>query len=195
MKMFLTSTVFLNPLVTKKVFDKIDKDIKDCKVLFIPNEKATPEKLDSDKYINRVANWGFSKENVYVFDERYPEKFLKLDIDILTISGGNTFATMKKIRDCNFDKAIMNYVKNGVIYIGGSCGSHIVTKNIKHVEEFDDNYVNLKNYDGLDLFDGILICHYDDSRKKAFEELKDSNVYRLTDNDVLYVENNNYTLY
>ncbi|MBQ9013762.1 MAG: Type 1 glutamine amidotransferase-like domain-containing protein [Bacilli bacterium] len=195
MKLFLTSTVFLNTDVTKKVFSKINKNIKDCKVLFIPNEKATYEKLDSNKYINRVINWGFSKENIYVFDERYIDKYKNLDIDILTISGGNTFATLKKIRDCKFDKVIIDYVKNGVIYIGGSCGSHIVTKNIKHVEKYDDNYVDLKDYSALDLFDGLLICHYNKQRKKDYEEIKEENVVKLSDEEVLYINEKDVLIY
>ena len=49
MKLFLTSTVFLNKEVTNKVFQNIDKPIKECRVLFIPNQKATKEKLNSNE--------------------------------------------------------------------------------------------------------------------------------------------------
>ena len=78
------------------------------------------------------------------------------------ISGCNTFSTLDKIRKCGFDKDIINYIKNGVIYIGGSCGAHIVSKNIKHLEALDDNYLNIKDYDALGWFDGIIIPHFNE---------------------------------
>ena len=65
-----------------------------------------------------------------------------------------------------------------------------MTKNIKHVEMFDDNYVNLKKYDGLGFLDGIIIPHYDETREKAYKELVKSSkfkVYKLTNDDSILI--------
>ena len=62
---------------------------------------------------------------------------INMILDIIYISGGNTFATLKRIKDCGFDKEIIRYVKSGVLYIGGSAGAHIVTQNIEHIVAFD----------------------------------------------------------
>lgn len=186
-KLFLTSTIFFNKDITDDVFKHIDKPITECKVLFIPNQNATKEKLESRKYIDRVINWGFSDNNIYIFNKYDPDKSRNLDIDIITIGGGNTFETMKIIKDCSFDKDIIKYVKNGVIYIGGSCGSHIVTKNIKHVEKYYEN-TGLNNYDGLNLFNGILLCHYNEEREEDYNQLLKENkynIYTLTNNEYL----------
>ena len=129
MKLILSSSVFWKYLFKKTILSNIPKKIEDSKVLFIPNEKATKEKTESNKYYDRLYEDGFTnKDNIYIFDESEADKFRNLDIDLIYVSGGNTFKTLEKIKKCNFDKDIINYVNNGVIYIGGSAGVHIVTK-------------------------------------------------------------------
>lgn len=191
MKLILSSCDFRNEKSQKVIMDNLPYPINKCRLLFIPNEKATEEAISSDLYYDRMKEFGFVKENVYVFDHNNPDKFRNLDIDVLYISGGNTFGTLDKIRKCNFDNDIIRYVKSGVIYIGGSAGAHIVSKNIKHVENYDENTVGLTDYSGLDLFDEVLICHYTKSRKYDFEQLTRHSkfkAYALTDEDSIVYE-------
>lgn len=198
MKLILSSCDFINENSKKVILDNLDKDLSEYKVLFIPNEKATKEKINSDKYYNRLKDDGFNRrKNIYVFDESRPDDFKNLDIDLIYVSGGNTFATLDKLRKCGFDKEIINYVKKGVTYIGGSCGAQIVTSDIKHVEAFDENYVGMKDYKGLCLFDGILFCHYDESREGKYKEVLNSKykVYKLTNDDSIVVEDNSIKIY
>ena len=160
MKLILSSSDFLNEYSKQVIINNIDKELLDNKVLFIPNEKATKEKINSNKYYDRLYRDGFTnRDNIYIFDETEVDRFRNLNIDLIYISGGNTFATLDKIKKCDFDKDIIDYIKNGVIYIGGSCGAHIASKNIKHLEKLDDNYLNIKDYDALGMFDGIIIPH------------------------------------
>ena len=191
MKLILTSCDFRNKKSQKVIMDNLPYPIDKCRLLFIPNEKATSEAISSDVYYDRMQEFGFVKENVYVFDHNNPDKFKNLDIDVVYISGGNTFGTLDKIRKCNFDKDIIRYVKSGIVYIGGSAGAHIASNNIKHVENYDENIVGLTDYSGLGLFDGILICHYTDSRKYDFEQLSQHSEFKahaLTDEDSIVYE-------
>lgn len=193
MKIILTSAIFMNDIVTKAVFKHINKPMKDCKILFIPNQKATKEKLNSRKYIDRVIAWGFSKENIYIFNKYEHEKYKNLNIDLLVITGGNTFGTLDLIRKSFFEQEIINYIKKGVIFIGGSAGSHVVTKNIEHVSKYDSNDCGLKDYNAIGLFDGILVCHYDESRKDDYYKLRLENkfkVYSLTNNEFIIYDGN-----
>ena len=197
MKLILSSSDFINEHSKQVILNNIDKKLPDNKILFIPNEKATREKIKSDKYYDRLYNDGFTKrDNIYIFDETKVDIFRNLNIDLIYISGGNTFATLDKIRKCGFDKDIINYIKNGVIYIGGSCGAHIVSKNIKHLEKLDDNYLNIKDYNALGMFDGIIIPHYNEEdynselRKQVYNKLVSENkykVYALTNDDSLVI--------
>ena len=125
-----------------------------------------------------------------VFDYWNAEQFLNLDIDVIYISGGNTFKTLQRIRDCGFDKEIINYVKSGVVYIGGSAGAHIVSKNIEHVANFDSVPDGYTNFNGLGLFDGILVCHYTADRKPIYDKLvkiEKYKVYTLSDDQSLVI--------
>ena len=99
MKLILSSCDFGNPTSARFITNHLCKPISACKVLYFPNEKATPEKIRSGKYEARVAAFGFQRKNIYVANYFDPAPFWSLDIDVIYISGGNTFGTMKRIRD------------------------------------------------------------------------------------------------
>ena len=190
MKLILSSSDFRNDNAKKTIIDNLSKSIEQCKVLFFPNEKATYETIHSEKYYLRMQGFGFARNNILVFDYYNAQQFAGLDIDAIYISGGNTFATLKRIKDCGFDKEIIRYVKLGVIYIGGSAGAHIVSQNIEHIATFDLVPDGMSDFNGLGLFDGILICHYKEDRKALYDKLVSDGkykIYALTDEDSLVV--------
>ena len=80
------------------------------------------------------------------------------------------------------------------MYLGASAGTHIATKSIEHVKYFDDNEVNIRDFNGLNLYPGIVICHYNDTRKKIYEELKTKydKVETISDNEILYNKDNEW---
>lgn len=171
MKLILSSCDFGDPTSAKFITDNLCKPISECKVLYFPNEKVTLEKIKSGKYEARVSAFGFQRKDIYVANYFDPAPFFDLDIDVIYISGGNTFGTMRLIRGAGFDKAIVDYVQSGVIYIGGSAGAHIATADISHVAKYDKDTFGLNNFSGLGLYNGILICHYSDDRKQHYDEL------------------------
>lgn len=179
MKLILSSCDFGNEESKAFIIKNLPKALLECRVLFIPNEKATPEIIKSNLYYDRLCSHGFSRENILVFDHTKPEKFRGLTLDVIYISGGNTFGTMDKLRKCDFCKDIIDYVKSGVIYIGGSAGAHIATQSIEHVARYDDNNVGLTDFNGLGLFDGILVCHYTYRRKAHLDELLAEGKYKV----------------
>jgi peptidase E len=133
-----------------------------------------------------------SKKSPKTYKSGYfePTPYFGLDIDVIYISGGNTFGTMKLIREAGFDKAIVEYINKGAVYIGGSAGAHIASANIAHVARYDTDTYGLSDFSGLGLFDGILICHYTEDRKDHFEELKASGRYsviELSDNESIII--------
>ena len=67
------------------------------------------------------------------------------------------------------DNIIKEGFKNGnKIYIGASAGATIAGVSIEEVKDFDRNYVNMVNFEGLGLFDGIIIPHYTKSELKRY---------------------------
>ncbi len=196
MKLILSSCDFLNEKSKKCILDNIDKPLNECEVLFIPNEPYQINNLN--KYYKRLELDGFKREKSNIFNENEVDKFKNLNIDLIYIGGGNTFYTLNKIKKNNFDKSIINYIKNGVIYIGGSCGAHIVSTNIEHVLYFDSNFVGITKFDGLNLFKGIIIPHYDKSRKCVYKKLLNDSkykIYPLTNNGSIVVIDNLIKIY
>lgn len=191
MHLILTSCDFLNVNSKNCIISNLKTPVEKCKILFIPNENATLEAIQSEKYYSRVKVHGFQRPNIYIFDYYHPENYTNLNIDAIYISGGNTFRHLDRLKKCGFDKAIINYVNRGVTYIGGSAGTHIATKNIKHVLQFDDNATGITDFDGLGFFDGIIFCHYTDERKKYYEQAISEGKYKayaLTDNDSIVID-------
>ena len=188
MKLILSSCDFGNPESAKSIYDNLGMPIDKCRVLYFPNEKATEVKIKSGKYENRLSSFGFSKENICVFNYYTPKAFCDISVDAVYISGGNTFGTLKRIRETCADKLIIKLVKEGAVYIGGSAGAHIATKNIAHVAKYDEDAFGVTDFSGLGLYNGILICHYTEQRKTDFELLKNTSEYSvkaLTDEESL----------
>ena len=48
MKLILSSCDFQNDNSKKLILENLDREISECKVLYIPNEKATSEKIRVD---------------------------------------------------------------------------------------------------------------------------------------------------
>ena len=192
MNLILTSCDFGNQNSAKIIYDNLPKPISECKVLFFPNEKATPEKIESGKYKSRLAAFGFQKNNICVANYFQPESIFYIDVDVIYISGGNTFGTMKRIRESGFDQVILDLVRNGATYIGGSAGAHIATADLSHVTKYDQDTFGLSDFSGLGLYQGILICHYSEDRREDLEHLRSSGVYNvqaLSDQDSIVVKN------
>ena len=77
--------------------------------------------------------------------------------------------------------------------MGASAWTHVATSNIEHVKYFDCNDFDLKCFKGLNFYNGIIICHYDENRNKIYQELKNTKkcmVDTLTDDEILFYSNN-----
>jgi len=190
-KLILSSCDFRNAKSSKVIYDNLPKSIEQCRVLFFPNEKATGEKILSGRYHDRLCEFGFSKDNITVFNYFSPNFNDKDTTDVVYISGGNTFGTMKRLCESGADVIIRSCIDRGAVYIGGSAGAHIASSNIEHVSKYDADTYGLNDYTGLGLFDGILICHYCEERRADRDELAMQNKYRvytLGDSDSVVID-------
>lgn len=190
MKLILSSCDFRNEKSRNVILTHLPKPIEQCRLLFIPNEKATAEAIQSEKFYSRMQEFGFARENIAVFNYYNPSEYFGLDIDVLYISGGNTLKTLDRIRKSGFDKETVRYIRSGVTYIGGSAGAHIVTQDVSHVTRYDEVPADMTDFRGLGLFDGILICHFTSERQAHYEQLLQESqykVYALSDEDSIVV--------
>lgn len=194
-KIILSSCDFRNEQSAEFIYKNLPIPAAECRVLYFPNEKATEASINSTFYYKRLEEFGFQKNNVYVFNYFNPAEFdIQNDIDVIYISGGNTFGTLKIIREVGAEKIILDYINRGTMYIGGSAGAHIASRSIAHVSKYDTDTYGIQDFSGLKLFDGILICHYSEDRKSDYEELLaagENNVVALRDQDYMMIEKGN----
>lgn len=191
-KIILSSCDFRNDKSAKWICENLPYPIYQCRVLYFPNEKATKESINSNKYYNRLSEFGFRKENIYVFNYFSPAEFdVNTHIDVIYISGGNTFGTLKRIKESRAEKVILDCLSRGAMYIGGSAGAHIASRSIQHVAKYDVDTYGLTDFSGLCLYDGILICHYSDLREKDYRtliEAGEQKIIKLRDQDFMFFE-------
>lgn len=185
----LTSAGFENEIVVENIKRIIKKPFKEIKMLVIPT--ARKNEYNKEKYMLDYINLGFVSDNIIFFNDENPNSYKNLDIDLIYVCGGNTFLLQKYLKKSGFNEEIKKYISRGVIYLGASAGTHIATTNIEHVNMFDENFVNINDYQALNLFNGIIICHYSEEREKAYRELKRYSkykVYTLKDKELIYKE-------
>ena len=164
----LTSCGIIDREFKEQFYRIINKEeIKDKKVLYITT--ASDGENDSDKSwmdeeYETILDLGFS-ENIYEF--KIGQKEINInDFDVIYMMGGNTFYLMDMIRKYNFDTVIKKAMDNGIIYIGSSAGSIILGNSVEYALPFDENNVDLKDFSGLRIIDGIIIPHA--NRKEEF---------------------------
>lgn len=189
MRLILSSRDFGGDASRRVILRQLSKPLQACRTLFVPNERATHERIAGGLYHARLQKYGFDPALVAVFDETVNVDYASLPLDLIYISGGNTFAALDKLRKTGLDRIIENYVRRGVIYIGGSAGAHIASMDVSHVLEVDENAVGLSDFRALGLLNGVLICHYSEARRPWLEHARLGRypVYALTDDDTLVV--------
>lgn len=92
------------------------------------------------------------------------------------IGGGNTFRLLKEIRKHHFGEILLDFFEAGGIIYGGSAGAIILGRDIMTCDHMDRNEVGLKDFTGLNLFNGYSIwCHYNSREDFLIEEFIQSN--------------------
>ncbi len=118
------------------------------------------------------------------------------NVNVLFITGGNTFQLAKNIRASGFDLAIKEYIMdNEKVLAGFSAGAIIMTPSIRVAGESawgaDENTAGVTNLTGLSLVDFEVLPHYQDSFAQSADEYeKRNNVYlkRIKDTEYLVLD-------
>ena len=183
---FLTSCGIINNEIKKEFYNVITKDVKDIKVLYITT--ASDGEADSDKTwmeeeFQTILDLGILKENIT--EHKIGNEININEFDVMYMMGGNTFYLLNIIRKTGFDKNIKEFINSGKIYVGSSAGSEILGNSIDVAIGYDDNNVNMTDFTGLKIVDGLIIPHC--NRKKDFiNKLKNETnekLYLLYDGD------------
>ncbi len=141
----------------------VGKPASECKVGFIPTA-MNAEGRNKDWYINQFLNlWRHGYNWIDVVDPSAADVYWKprlKAVDIIFVSGGNTFHLLNQFRRTGFDKWLKENLKSKV-YVGSSAGSLVVTPTIAGagIAGGDRNFMKLEDLTGLELVDFEFIPH------------------------------------
>ena len=185
--MVLTSCGIRDEKFKSEFYKIISKEyLKNAKVLYITT--AADGESDDDKSwmkeeFNTILELGISATNITEY--KIGNDINIEDFDIMYMMGGNTFYLLDVIRKTHFDKKISNFINSGKIYIGSSAGSEILGNSIEIALGYDENKVNMKDFTGLKIVDGLIVPHSNRKEEyiKALKSNTDENVVLLYDGD------------
>jgi len=163
-KLFLSSAAIFTLDLIRPI---LPVSAKKLRVAFIPTaaDLYTEKQWMYDDR-NKLIEMGFDVFDVDI-KNKTEEKLLKelKNIDILFVSGGNTYFLLEKILQSGFDRVIKKLINQGVIYIGSSAGSVLACPTIEFIEDLDDrSEANLSTFTGLGLVDFLILPHYGDPK-------------------------------
>ena len=183
---FLTSCGIINDRIKNEFYKTLTKSIESIKVLYITTAsdgEPNDDKSWMDEEFKTILDLGILKENIT--ESKIGNPINMNDYDIMYMMGGNTFYLLDIIRRTHFDIDIKNFINSGKIYIGSSAGSEILGNSIDVALGYDDNNVNMIDFTGLRIVDGLIIPHC--NRKEEFiNKLKNETkekLYLLYDGD------------
>lgn len=183
---FLTSCGIINDRIKNEFYKTLTKSIESLKVLYITTAsdgEPNDDKSWMDEEFKTILDLGILKENIA--ESKIGNPINTNDYDIMYMMGGNTFYLLDIIRRTHFDIDIKKFINSGKIYIGSSAGSEILGNSIDVALGYDDNNVNMIDFTGLRIVDGLIIPHC--NRKEEFvNKLKNETkekLYLLYDGD------------
>lgn len=172
-KLFLASIACIT---LDKVIEILPAPASSLKLAFIPTA-ANPYEDKSWLYKDRdkLVDMGFDIIDLDI--ENKSQEFIEHqleNIDVVFVSGGNTFYLLDKVNESGFDKVMKRLIKKGVVYIGSSAGSVLVCPTIEATDGLDDRRAapNLKSDLALAIVDFLVFPHYGDPEYlNAYQEI------------------------
>ena len=186
----LTSCGIRNDDFKNKFYNIVGKqELKNKKVLYITtaSDGETGDKSWMDEEYKTILDLGINGDNITEY--KIGNSIDIMTYDIIYMMGGNTFYLLDMIRKNNFEKEIKDFIKSGRIYIGSSAGSAIMGKSIEIALPFDKNIVNMTDFTGLNIIDGLIYPHCNQCEEHINKIKKESKekLYLLYDGDGIII--------
>lgn len=199
-KVLLTSTGLQYSAVAEKFLSVIPKPANELKILFFPTASRTEEEMMFvKKSQDELLDAGVSRDNILWLDvDNASENYGSADFDCIYVCGGNTFYLLKKLKESGYFTKILDWIDNGIMYVGASAGSVIAAPDINYILCMDTNDCDLNDTSGFSLISSYLIPHYAEEFTESAEiirreygdvlTIRDSQAYYLTDKELEMVE-------
>ena len=196
--MLILSSSRLGATWMRNKFEKVlGTDLSDKKLLIIPCASANEEKAGAQA-IEDALNFGFKREHIFLFSVRsfsiLGRIYTEPKYDYIYVTGGNTFKLLHDLKNCGYDKKLRKIIIEGATYIGSSAGAYLISKDISHIQKYDENNYGIDDFSGLGILDARLICHFDSDRYYDYYKLRISTsdvLFTIDDDNILVVDKDN----
>lgn len=165
-KLILTSYGLTTPVGRKLIRKELANDNLQNKKIFLFHE---PHYHIESMLIEACISMGFMKDNIILSGSQKDNTEVS-ECDYFYVTEGNTFEVLSLLRERGLDKVIKDAFKNSSnkVYIGASAGAMISGESIEEAGSFDRNFVQMSDYKGLCLYDGVIIPHYTKGELKQY---------------------------
>ncbi len=157
MKLLLTSAGIRNQKIAEALINLVGKPVAQIKVAVVPTAENV-EPGNKDWFIGQLTNlqrFGFTWiDDVDPSADGIDWKSRLAEVDVVFVSGGNTFHLLNQARKTGFADWLRDSA-NDKVYVGASAGSILMTPTIAiaAVDDGDENLIGLKDLTGLGFVD------------------------------------------
>lgn len=199
--------LFLTSINITGFLPYIKRPAHELKVLYTDTAANPYEKkdfIDWDRNVLKEKNISYTEFNLANIPDNGAEKVLSdlfTDVDVLIVSGGNTFYLLQEVLRTRFDKLIKRKITEGMWYVGTSAGAVIAGSIIEPVKYMDnpEKAPDLKTFTGLELVDFVIVPHMGQERygtrlKQIVQECEEKKYafIAITDEESILVEGDKY---
>lgn len=197
--MLILSSSRLGATWMRNKFQKVlgGTDLSDKKLLIIPCASANEEKAGAQA-IEDALSFGFKREHIFIFSVRsfsiLGRIYTEPKYEYIYVTGGNTFKLLHDLKECGYDTVLRKTIIEDATYIGSSAGAYLISKDISHIQKYDENNYGIDDFSGLGILDARLICHFDNDRYYDYYKLRTSTsdvVFTIDDDSILLVDKDN----
>ncbi len=137
MKLFLTSSTITPNLI--QAFEQfIGRSSDGLKCVFIPDAglKTMGDKSWIDEEMNEViADLNWKVDKITLADETVESLDKLFEYDVIYVNGGYSGYLAQIMRQSGFDKVLPKLLNKGIIYVGSSAGSMVLSE-VQHAASF-----------------------------------------------------------
>ena len=156
---------------TKFIVDLLDKDVADCRVLFVP--LATDNKVYISRRYNALIRLGFKTENIKSISPVMSNE----NFDAVFVCGGNNAILKEKLINWDWWDKLKNLIVNNALYIGDSAGAVILGKAFDFSLTYEPYNGRLTDFSGLNIIDKYVIVHYSTVKLRSDGKMYDATEY------------------
>ena len=191
----LTSCGFRGDLLKNKFYEIVSKEeLKNKKVLYITTA-VDGERNDNKDWVMKeyktILDLGIDESNITEY--KIGDTIDIDDFDIMYVIGGNTIYLLDMVRKYNFDEKIIEFIKQGKIYIGSSAGSQILGTTIKLCSTYENNFVNMTDFTALGIVNGEIVPH-SNKKQELLSKVNRDDLILLYDGDGIIYDSKNCEL-